>query len=195
MPHEFAVEQADRLLLVRYTGEVGVRERQDVIVKLMDQARATGFHRMLIDFRNAHSKPADPRDVLRVVDHYAPRMPVDTRLAYLLRYDHQLDDTFEVFARERGIQVERFTDRGMAMAWLDAAASGPAHSGPTRPGPGVAHALRLATDAIGDGHALRTDQVAAIDALVHVLLATGIDEATIRDLAGRIAAAMAPGPG
>jgi len=190
MSYAFTVDERLGLLRVRYDGEVGMVERGRAVRELMEAAARTGLDRMLIDFRSAHSRPEDPREVMRVVDAYAPQVPAQARLAYVLRYDHQLDEAFEVFARERGVRAERFLDLDAALRWLQERSPETPAAEPDAAAAGTGAVLRITTDAIGS-RALDGEQVAAIDDLVRATLAAGMDEAGVRALAARIAGAMA----
>ena len=120
MPFEITVDTAARVLLVRYSGEVGMDDRLRLARQVLEKAQATGIFRWLLDFRRAQSRGADPSGTRCMADEFTSRFPPGVRMAYLLTYDHQLDDSLEKLLRARGVPVERFRDLDAAMTWLQA---------------------------------------------------------------------------
>lgn len=177
MPLEIVVDTVARILRARYSGEVGMADRQAFARQVLEKAQRTGIYRWLLDFRQAQSRGADPTDVKDMADEFTPQFPPGVRMAYLLRYDHQLDDALESVVRSRGVQVERFHDLDEAVAWLQA----PMASN---------RALRLVDEAIDPAARLSPDQFAAIGELIDALLAEGVDEATVAQLGRRMSAVM-----
>lgn len=190
MSHEITVDQDARLVRVRYTGEITLDERLVIAREVVGVVHATGIHFVLLDFRAAQSLGARPEAIARIVDQCMPSLPPDARLAYLVQYDHQVDGSVEDLARSRGYQVERFQDRAAAVAWLcearDAAMASAEGDAP--------HALRLAAELANPARPLTPAQLDALGDLVHALVAAGMEDATVRRVAGRIASVMRPGP-
>lgn len=194
MPCEIVVEEVDRLIHVRYSGEVTLEERLAIARKVLDDVERTGIHGLLLDFRDAQSLGKDPADCTRMADHCTPRLPQDARLAYLLRYDHQLDESLETLMRSRGVQVERFHDAATATAWLQGAEPADPVGAGAPPQPELHRAFRLVGEVVDPATPVSPDQFAAIGELVQELLAQGVDEPTVRQLAGRMWSVMRPQP-
>lgn len=110
------------------------------------------------------------------------------------RYAHgvppQLRPPARWFARVAGAWPRRarraVRDLGQAIAWLRAE---PAQSPGAASGNDLHRALRVAAESTGSAPLL-PEQFAAIGELVHDLLATGMDETKVRQVAGRVSAAM-----
>lgn len=188
MPFEIVVDTDARILRARYTGEVGMDDRRRFARQVMEKAQRSGIYRWLLDFRQAQVRSADPDDIVRMADEFSPRLPPGVRMAYLVMYHHQLDDSLEGLMRDRGVQVERFHDRETAVGWLqDDDAGGPAAPPATTM---LSRALRLAAEAIGPAARVSPDQFVAMGELVHELLASGLDDATVMRIARRMVAAM-----
>ena len=193
MPFEIVVDAVARILRARYSGEVSLVERAALARRILHEAERTGIYRLLLDFRDAQARGADPAEVGRVADELTSRLSPDARLAYLLRYDHQLDDSLEVAARSRGVRLERFVDMAAAVAWLQADDQSPAAE--ASGGPDLDRAFQLAAEAVDPAARLSPEQLSVLGELVHELLATGMDEANVLRLARRMSAAMHQPPG
>ena len=193
MAFEIVFDPVARVLRARYSGEVTLEERLGLARRILQDAERTGVYRLLLDFRDAQSRGADPQEVGRVADELSARLPGDARIAYLLRYDHQLDDSLEVAVRSRGVRIERFLDMTAAVAWLQ---QDDPPRGAGEPGDAdLDHAFRLAAESVDPAARLSPEQLSVLGELVHELLATGMDEATILRLARRVSAAMHQLPG
>ena len=186
MPLEIVVDNFARIVRARYTGELDIGERISLARRVLEEARRTGIFRWLLDFREAQALVGEQAQVTRMADEFTPQLPDDTRMAYLLNYDHQLDGSLESLVRGRGVHVERFRDLGQAIAWLRAE---PAQSPGAASGNDLHRALRVAAESTGSAPLL-PEQFAAIGELVHDLLATRMDETKVRQVAGRVSAAM-----
>lgn len=192
MPFRIVVDTSARIVRVRYRGDVSPDDRLVFAEQVMDEADRAGMHRLLLDFRDAQSLGGRDEDFRWVAEVCAARFPPHARLAYVVRYEHQLNERLEALIRARGVQVGRFLDVAKAIAWLQAAtlaavdpapAAAPARTDPVR-------AYRLAVEAAEPASAVSAVQFAAIADLVQVLLAKGLDEATIQQIAGRMASVM-----
>ena len=188
MPHEITVDHDARRVRVRYTGEITLDDRLVIAREVVAVVQATGIHCVLLDFRGAQSLGARPEAIARIVDQCMPGLPPGARLAYLVQYDHQVDGSVEDLARSRGYQVERFQDQASALAWLGEA------SDAAVPEEDAPHALRLAAELADPARPLAPEQLDALGELVHALVAAGMEDATVRRVAGRIASVMRPGP-
>jgi len=199
MPCDIQVDPVARVVHARYRGEVTLKQRHEMAGQVLARAEAGGFDRVLLDFRAAQSLESDPDATRRIADTYAPRIGPDMRLAYLVRYDYQVDPSVEALGRERGVRVERFNDLDAAMAWLqerDTPVATPEATGAAAapPAPGAAdirRTMRLAAEIAGAP--LSPEQFAALGGLVHDLLAAGIPEDRVREMAGRLSEAMRQG--
>ena len=194
MAFEIVVDTAAQILRARYTGEVGLGERMALGRRVLEEAERTGIYRILLDFRSAHARVGNVDDVGRMADMVAPSLPFDARLAYLMTHQHQVDDAVGELIRTRGVEVERFTDPDVAVAWLQedrsvAQPEAPAHDlEPNR-------AYRLVADAIDPAVQLSPPQFAALGELAQELLARGIDDAATQRIVGRLSGAMGGRPG
>ena len=197
MPCEIEVDKVAGIVHARFSGEVGLDERLAIARKVLDEAARIGIYRLLLDFRDAQSLGSNPQSCKVIADHCTPRLPPDARLAYLLTYDHQLDGTLEALMRARGVLAERFGDIGAAMAWLQAPervaidAIGDVDVEAAAPSD-LQRAFQVVGEVIDFGTPVSPEQFAAIGGLVHELLAKGMEEATVRGIASRMAAAMQP---
>lgn len=191
MPYEITVDRDAWVLRVRYTGEITLDERLVIAGQVLGVMQTTGIHGVLLDFRSAQSLGAQPEAVARIVNQCAPHLPADARLAYLVHYDHQVDSSVEDLARSRGYQVDRFHDQQVALAWLqEGFASAPPAWEQAEQGD-APHAVRLVGELVHP--TMQSDQVSALGDLVHALVASGMDDASVRRVAGRIAMVMRPG--
>ncbi|HEU4813723.1 MAG TPA: hypothetical protein VFS99_05795 [Xanthomonadaceae bacterium] len=195
MPFEIVVDEVAGIVRTRYSGEISLDERMAVACQMLVEAERIGAYRLLMDFRDAQSLSGDPESCKLIADHCTPRLPPDARLAYLLRYDHQLDGSLEALVRSRGVRAERFNDANAAMAWLQAPDQvdfdAIAEADTTVP-TNLHRAFQVVGEVIDFGTPVSPDQFAAIGELVHELLATGMDEAAVRGIAGRMAVAIQP---
>lgn len=190
MPLEIVVDTAARILRARYTGEIGVADRHGFARQVLEKAQRTGIYRWLLDFRQAQSRGSAPAEIRRMADEFTPQFPHGVRMAYLLSYDHQLDDSLESIVRSRGVLVERFHDLDAAVAWLQAGDTDAANAPESPESPAARRAFRLVDEAIDPAARLSPEQFTAIGELIDVLLAAGIDDATVARLARRMSAAM-----
>ena len=99
MAFEIVVDSVAGILRARYTGEVGLDERVSFARRLLHEAERTGIQRWLLDFRGAQARVGMPDDVVRMVDEFALRIPLDARIAYLMTHLHQVDDEVGVLLR------------------------------------------------------------------------------------------------
>lgn len=187
MSFEIVVDTAAHILRARYTGEFGMRDRVVMARQVLETAQRTGIYRWLLDFRQAQSRGADPAEVKDMADEFTPQFPPGVRMAYLLMYDHQLDESLEAVVRSRGVQAERFHGLDAAIAWLQAGDPEPVEAPESA---GSKRAFRLADEAIDPAARLSPEQFAAIGELIDALLAKGVDDATVAQLARRMSAAM-----
>lgn len=206
MPFEIKHDRAAGILHARYGGVVDMAQRIALARRVLAEAERTGSYRWLLDFRDAQSLVAEEADVARMADEFSPQLPAGTRMAYLLRYDHQLNAALEDSMRSRGVPVERFHDADAAIAWLQATGDGVEGDDgrDVEPGPGQApapaatddpqvdlrHALRLVGEIVEANAPVSPDQFAALGELVQALLEAGLDDAAIRRVCGRMAHAM-----
>lgn len=191
MPHVIEVDAVAEIVRACYSGDVTLDERLEVARRMLGEAQAACFHRLLLDFRNAQSLAGDPEGVRRIADYCMPLMGPNTRLAYLVRYDHQVNETLEHMVHSRGIQVARFKDHRKAIAWLQAPVLTLAEAPGETPGETeLRRTFRVVAEVIDPAAPVSPDQLAAIGEMVQALLAKGLDEATVRELAGRMALAM-----
>ena len=187
MPIDIQPDPTLGILRARYSGELDLKARIEHGERLMQEAARTGLWRWLLDFRLAQARSASADDAVRMASHFEPRMPAALRMAYLLRYDHQLDPTVEERMRTFGRRVERFHHPDAAIAWLIAPDIDPASGDvPQRP------VTDDASDTIGaPGDAF----VAALDQLAADLAAAGLAPAKVQSIVARMAAALrAPRP-
>lgn len=191
MPFEIAIDSAARVLRARYTGEVGLDERASSALRVLQEAERTGIYRWLLDFRGAHARVGKSVDVMRMWSEFASKLPPDARLAYLMTYDHQVDDAVGAVIRSGGVEVERFTNPGGAVAWLLSAHSPQVEATPADTDPDGAY--RLVADAIDPAIQLSPSQFAALGELAQELLARGSGDAVTQRLVGRLSGVMGPG--
>lgn len=193
MPFQIEYDPANDLLRAHVSGQIGIGERAEMARVLMEQAATRSVHGLLLDFREAQAPTPTQEEAGRFADLYAPLLQAPRRLAYLLRYEHQLDTVVEDVLRARGVVVERFREPEVAIAWLREArpprhpSQGPGADDPRAP---------LMRTAVGDEDGpgvLTPDQFAALGELVDALLAADVDAETIRGLVARMAAAMRSG--
>lgn len=192
MAFQIEVDEGARIVRTRYSGDVTLDERLAVACQALAEAKRIGSHRILLDYRDAQSLSGDPESCQRIADHCTPQLPPDARLAYLLRYDHQLNESLEALVRSRGVQVARFTDAAEAVAWLTAPGRAESELPPEAE---LGRAFQLVADVVDPSAPVSPDQFAAIGELVRDLLAKGVDEPTVRHVAGRMWTAMRPPPG
>ena len=191
MAFEIVVDTAAQILRARYTGEVGLEERMSLGRRVLEEAERTGIYRILLDFRAAHARVGNTDDVGRMADMVAPSLPSDARLAYLMRYQHQDDEAVGDLVRTRGVEVERFTNPDVALAWLQEDRPG-GQPEPPAGDPEPNRAYRLVADAIDPAIQLSPRQFAALGELAQELLGRGVDDATVRQITLRMSGAMDP---
>lgn len=202
MPYITLVDSPVPVLWVRYSGVVTLEQRRHRFREALERALAADCYRVLVDFRAAHSLQHDDRvsnEIAKLlVEHVAGR---DVRIAWLVSYDHQLDDLVERSVARLGVATARFRDRDKAIAWLRAPKVAPVDDAHLRPAAGT-RAVRRKGDAVdlvarlaGARARLSGAQYAAVVRLVEDLAASGMDEARIRPLARRMLDAMDPGAG
>lgn len=200
MAHEIIVDTDARVLRVRYMGQIGLDERRRIADEALDTAGAAGLHRILLDFRDAHALATDALAADRMVARLAPRIAC-ARVAYLVKYDHQVSDVLEELARQRGIAVARFHDLGDAMEWLGGTGpdpeTGDAASPATHDAPatralarGDSDVLRLVTRVLDPEVPVPPATYTAIGQLVQELLDAGVPEPEVLKAAMRMSAAI-----
>jgi hypothetical protein len=146
VPHTFVVHSP--VLWVNYAGVVTLEQRRQRFRETVERALETDCFRVLADFRRAHALEHDPgistEIAALIAEHVAGR---DVRIAWLVRYDHQLDDQLERSIAALGVATGRFQDRDRALAWLQRSGETPA---PVEPGPARTAGKRTArkTDAV-----------------------------------------------
>lgn len=190
MSCEIVVDPNTGILRARYSGEMSLDDRVACARRVLEEAERSGCYRLLLDFRAAHARVAKLADAVRMADEVTPRLRPGARLAYLMTYDHQIDDSVGTLIRSRGVQVDRFIGLEDAVAWLQADVLPGNQAGPSEGGSSRAH--RLIADAIDPATSLSPHQLSALGELVEELLDRDIDDAAIRSIAVRIAEAMAP---
>lgn len=201
MAHEIIVDADARVLRVRYLGQVGLEERRRVAYEALDTATAAGFHRILLDFRDAHALAIDALAADRMVANIAPLI-VGARIAYLVKYDHQVSDVLEQLGRQRGIAMARFHDMGAALKWLGetgpepgstevpASATDEAPVEQARGARGSRDVLRLVTRVLDPEVPVTPATYTAIGQLVQELLDAGVPEPEVLKAAMRMSAAI-----
>lgn len=203
MAHEIIVDTDARVLRVRYRGQIGLEERRRIGYEAVDAANAAKLRRILLDFRDAHALAADAVATERMVARLAPGIAC-ARVAYLVKYDHQVSDMLEQLARHQGIAVARFHDLGAAMQWLgetgpepradDGAATATADAiaghGRTRDDSDV---RRLVSRALDPEVPVPPATYTVIGQLVQELLDAGVPEPEVVKAAMRMSAAIQQG--
>lgn len=126
MPYVYEINEEGRRVEVRFTGEITLQERLEASRAVLSCATRNGLHRVLVDFRRANSLGSEHDASVELAAFIARSQPSPSaRVAYLVIHDHQLDDTVERLAAERGLRSRRFLDPASAAAWLDAAGDDP----------------------------------------------------------------------
>lgn len=211
VPHIFVVHSPVPVLWVNYAGVVTLEQRRQRFRETVERALETDCFRVLADFRRAHALEHDPgistEIAALIAQHVAGR---DVRIAWLVRYDHQLDDQVERSIAALGVATGRFQDRDRALAWLQHDGEPPApveHAPASRPTRTPATATRgkraapkqdavaLVSRLAGTKVRLSGAQYAALIQLVEGLAAAGMDEERIEPLARRMLEAMDAGAG
>lgn len=119
MAHGFLVDEARRLIEVRYTGEVDIADRVAIARRVLAATARSDVRSVLLDFRQAHSLSGEPDASRDFVDQYAPTLVErKVRFAYVLQHEHQLNPEVERLMAERGVVSRRFADYDEAVAWL-----------------------------------------------------------------------------
>lgn len=202
MSHILLVDAPVAVLWVRYSGVVTLEQRRLMFQEALKRALAADCFRVLVDFRAAHALQHDERASNEIASSVAGHVTGrDVRIAWLVRYDHQLDDLVERNIARLGVATARFQDHDKALAWLRAPKAAPVDDAALRPAPrkqaaAKKHdAVELVARLAGARARLSGAQYAAVVRLVEDLEASGLDEARIKPLAKRMLDAMDPGPG
>lgn len=150
----------------------------------VDRAVEAGCDRILVDCRQVHVFDRDPVACGEAADYLVERFAADTgKVAWLVNFDHQLDDATERMLAAKGVVNARFRDSDLALEWLAAPIE--------RLGAGETAVpvdpVTLATRAIDPAMALMPSQFAAVVRFVETLLAEGLDEGNIERLAAETA--------
>ncbi len=122
MAYDYLVDRERGFLWVRYSGVVGVAERRAAAEHILGEVTGPEARRVLLDYRQATSLSTDEASSSSLADYLATKVGhSDTRVAWLVNYDHQLDPVVEAKSRDRGIPNARFHDFDEAVAWLQEA--------------------------------------------------------------------------
>lgn len=199
MPYDIHIERGGRLLRVRYSGQVGIRERSAAAEAAFARADPAGIRRFLLDYRGATYLAGDQPSNRRLAQYLAEELGSrPARVAWLVNYDHQLGPSVEMLTTEFGVPNKRFYDYDAAIAWLEQpiddapaikAAAGTADSMAQVPSPVAGlprRALGLAIMASDPSVTIPPVQFAAITKLVEELLDEGLDEDRVMRLARRM---------
>lgn len=200
MPYDIHLELNGRILRVRYSGQVGVRERSTAAEAVFARADYPAIDRFLLDYRGATYLPGDQSSNRRLAQYLAERLSDrQAKVAWLVNYDHQLGLSVERLTSEFGIPNQRFYDYDAAIAWLQQPLDDPAVTATTadtgeeailaQPSPATRlprRALALAMMAAGPTLSVPPVQFAAVTKLVDELLDEGLDEDKVMRLARRM---------
>ena len=196
MPHRITVDPVAGVVHARYLGEVTLEERELIIGAALERSREAGLSRILLDFREAHTAGADEAAYDRVAAYWAPRL-MQSRLACLVTYDHQISNRIEQLVRARGVAVERFHDFDAAMAWLaepdgDAgdAAGPPAAAAQAPPPTDPRRVQRLLREVLDPALRVPDGVVRAVEQLLRELLEAGLPEEEALAIARRMSLAI-----
>jgi hypothetical protein len=119
MPYDFVIDQDRGILRVRYSGVVTLEERRSAAEHILGHVASPDMRRILLDYRPATSLAADEASATALADYLTGMLAArNTRVAWLVNYDHQLDPLVEGKLRERGIATARFRDQDEAIGWL-----------------------------------------------------------------------------
>jgi hypothetical protein len=129
MPYDYVVDQERKILWVRYSGAVTADERRAAAEYVLGEATGPEMRRILLDYRRATSLGMDEASSTHLARYLAGQLGArGARVAWLVKYDHQLDTTVEHKARELGVDNQRFQDFDEAVAWLQQPDEAPAEA-------------------------------------------------------------------
>ena len=114
-----AADPGRGLIEVRFAGEVGLDEREATARKVVEEVARSGVRRVLLDFRQAHSRAEDSEAGREFVERFGRTfVQKHVRLAYVVQHEHQLNPSIEQLLAEHGVPARRFFDHDAAVAWL-----------------------------------------------------------------------------
>ena len=114
-----AADPGRGLIEVRFAGEVGLVEREATARKVVEEVARSGVRRVLLDFRQAHSRAEDSEAGREFVERFGRTfVQKHVRLAYVVQHEHQLNPSIEQLLAEHGVPARRFFDHEEAVAWL-----------------------------------------------------------------------------
>lgn len=107
------------VLWLRYSGVLTLDDRHRAIEETARRALAANCFRVLADFRTAHSFVRDDVAGAEVSKFLMRQIGTrEMRIAFLVQFDHQLDDVVERALADSGFPTARFSDFDKALAWL-----------------------------------------------------------------------------
>lgn len=119
MPFHVSADSGHRLIRVSYDGLTTLDHRARALTHGEALLRATGYRRILVDLRNAHSteEPLDNSNAFATRLAQSEEVRV-CRLAYLVTPHQHANRLIETMAVARHLDVERFECPDAALAWL-----------------------------------------------------------------------------
>ena len=119
MPFHVSADPGHRLVSVTYDGLTTLDHRARALAHGEALLRATGYRRILVDLRDAHSteEPLDSSNAFatRLAQSEEVRL---CRLAYVVPHHQHANRLIESMAVARHLEVERFEHPDEALAWL-----------------------------------------------------------------------------
>ena len=200
MPYDIHLERNGRIMRVRYSGQVGIRERSNAAEAVFARPDFPSIDRFLLDYRGATYLAGDQPSNRRLAQYLAAQLKDrQAKVAWLVNYDHQLGPSVEKLTTEFGISNHRFYDYDAAIAWLEQPVDDAPDDGiiADTDGEMIAaqpslvtrlprRALALAMMASGPTLSIPPVQFAAVTKLVEELLDEGLDEDKVMRLARRM---------
>lgn len=119
MPYDVVVDQQRQLVWVRYSGTVTAGERRAAAEEVLAKPVSRAMRGFLLDYRRATTLGMEESASTNLAEYLAANFSGnDTRVAWLVTYDHQLEPVVEGKSLERGMATKRFRDFDEAVAWL-----------------------------------------------------------------------------
>ena len=119
MPYDIVVDQQRQLVWVRYSGTVTAGERRAAAEEVLAKPASRAMRGFLLDYRRATTLGMEESASTNLAEYLAANFSGnDTRVAWLVTYDHQLEPVVEGKSLERGMATKRFRDFDEAVAWL-----------------------------------------------------------------------------
>ena len=117
MPYESSLLRDDRVIDVRFAGDVAIAERHAVMQLIVRAHDETGYTRLLLDFSTARVQEGTHEELRQYAEHLA-REPLIHKMTIAYVGSTEQTANVEGMAALHGYFYQRFSTRDLALRWL-----------------------------------------------------------------------------